>query len=325
LKTTDDILTVSQIRKYFPIKSLLGRAVKQIKAVDGVSLTLKRGTTYGLVGESGCGKSTLGRVILKLIQPTGGRIVFEGRDITDLNDKEMRPYRRKMQIVFQDPYTSLNPRKRVGSILEEALAVGGERGEGGEKAGEKVMDILEKVGLAPQHFYRFPHEFSGGQRQRIGLARALIRNPSFVVCDEPVSALDVSIQSQILNLLMDMQAEFNAAYLFISHNMSVVRHVAARVGVMYLGVLLEEGDTDDVFREPVHPYTKALLSAVPSFARGKAKRAPLAGEIPSPADTPGGCVFHSRCAWCRDVCAEERPILRDVGRGHRAACHLRGT
>ncbi|MDR1650209.1 MAG: ATP-binding cassette domain-containing protein [Synergistaceae bacterium] len=318
----ETILTVTQLKKYFPIKSFFGRVKNSIKAVDGVSLSIERGRTYGLVGETGCGKSTAGRLILKLLPATGGRIFFEGNDITDLSEAEMRPYRRKMQIVFQDPYTSLNPCKRIGSILQEALEIGGV--ENRAEREERAVDILNKVGLPPQHFYRFPHEFSGGQRQRIGLARALVQNPSLVVCDEPVSALDVSIQSQILNLLMDMQREFDAAYLFIAHDMSVIRHISSRVGVMYLGVLLEEGDTDELFGNPAHPYTKALLSAVPSVKRREMAGRAISGEIPSPMNAPAGCVFCGRCPHRSEKCEKTRPRMRKISPGHSAACVLCG-
>jgi peptide/nickel transport system ATP-binding protein/oligopeptide transport system ATP-binding protein len=317
------ILEVSHLKKYFPLKSAFGRAAQYIKAVDDVSFTLEAGETYGLIGETGCGKSSVGRSILKLIRPTGGKIFFEGRDITGLDEEAMRPYRRKMQMVFQDPYTSLDPRQRAGDILKEALAI---HRLGSDREREKAaMDMLDKAGLQPQHFYRFPHELSGGQRQRVSLARALILNPSLVVCDEPVSALDVSVQSQILNLLADLQREGNTAYLFIAHNIGVVKFIAGRIGVMYLGVLVEEAGTEDLFAAPSHPYTQALLSAVPvPVPRGRKKRGALKGEIPSPVNTPKGCVFFSRCPESEEICGEFRPALREINSGHFAACRRRG-
>jgi peptide/nickel transport system ATP-binding protein/oligopeptide transport system ATP-binding protein len=317
------LLRVENLSKTFPIKSPIGRTVNALHAVNNVSLSFRRGETFGLVGETGCGKSTFGRTILKLLQPCGGKIIYRDQDITNLSEREMRPYRQQLQMVFQDPYTSLNPRKRVGSTLEEVLKIN----RSGTKAEreDRIMEIFEKVGLLPQHYYRFPHEFSGGQLQRISLACALIQNPNLVVCDEPVSALDVSVQSQIINLLLDLQQQDNVAYLFIAHDMSVVRHVSTGVGVMYLGILMEEGETDEMFAHPAHPYTQALLSSVPlPDPHSQRKRIVLEGDIPSPVNLPDGCVFHTRCRHCKAICKEELPRMKEVSPGHRARCHQYG-
>jgi oligopeptide/dipeptide ABC transporter ATP-binding protein len=321
------ILEVSELKKYFPIKSALGRVLNQVKAVDGVSLTLRKGETYGLVGETGCGKTTIGRTILKLLEPTGGTIRFEGQDITNLSEKSMRPLRQKMQIVFQDPFTSLNPRKRVGSILMEPLTI---HHDGifttREKREKRAMDMLGQVGLLPEHFYRFPHEFSGGQRQRIGLARALIQNPDLLICDEPVSALDVSVQAQIINLLVDIQKERTLSCLFIAHDLSVVKYISTRIGVMYLGVLMEESPADELFTSPLHPYTQALISAVPvPDPQVRKKRIILEGELPSPINMPAGCVFCGRCPYPLSICGQSRPPLQEYSPGHFAACHRQST
>lgn len=315
------ILKAEHVRQYFPVRSAFGKVINYVKAVDDVSLSLNRGETYGLVGETGCGKSTLGRTLIRLLPATGGTIFYKGTDIGGLSSEEMRKQRRFMQMVFQDPYTSLNPRMRVGDCLTEVLQIQGI----GKKQERMAMalQILEKVGLLPEHFYRFPHEFSGGQRQRIGLARALILNPELVICDEPVSALDVSVQSQIINLLLDMQEELALTYLFISHDMSVIRYIADRVGVMYLGHLVEEATTGELFTNPQHPYTKVLLSAVPSDnPHIKKERIMLEGDLPSPIDPPEGCAFCTRCPYAVERCRKERPELKNVGENHRAACHL---
>jgi oligopeptide/dipeptide ABC transporter ATP-binding protein len=320
-RMTERILEVSHLKKYFPIKNGLGKALQQVKAVDDVSLTLHRGETYGLVGETGCGKTTLGRTILKLTEPTGGRIRFEQTDITGLSEKQMRPFRQKMQIVFQDPFTSLNPRQRIGATLMEPLVIHG-TGTAAERK-KAALAILSQVGLLPEHFSRFPHEFSGGQRQRIGLARALIQNPGLLICDEPVSALDVSVQAQIINLLSDIQKERNLSCLFIAHDLSVVKYLSNRIGVMYLGALVEESPSDELFRSPLHPYTQALISAVPvPDPRVQKTRIIPEGEPPSPINTPPGCVFSGRCPRCRDICTRSRPALREQGPGHFIACHF---
>lgn len=315
------VLKAEHIKKYFPVKNVVGYGKMQVKAVDDISLVLHEGETYGLVGETGCGKSTLGRTVLKLVEPTEGRISINGTDITDLSEKQMIPYRQKMQMVFQDPYTSLDPRKKVGDLLMEALHI--------QKIGDRkdrmelAMQMLGRVGLRPQHFYRYPHEFSGGQRQRVGLARALILNPSFIVCDEPVSALDVSVQSQIINLLLDLQEDGKVTYLFIAHDMSVVKYISTRIGVMYLGHLVEEAATDELFSMPSHPYTQALLSSVPSSnPKIKKQRIVLEGEIPSPMNAPKGCVFHTRCMYSMPICEKERPKMKEISCGHCVACHL---
>lgn len=319
----ENVLVVSHLQKYFPAPKVNG--VKQfIKAVDNINITIKKGETYGLVGESGCGKSTLGRCILRLIEPTAGEINICGQDFTKIKSGELRKMRRKVQIVFQDPYLSLNPKQRIGKTLEEALTI---HGIGNAKDRfATVIQILAKVGLRPEHYYRFPHEFSGGQRQRIGLARALILHPELIVCDEPVSALDVSVQAQIINLLETVQKESKVAYLFITHNMSVVKHISHRIGVMYLGNMVEEAATEELFNNPQHPYTKALLSAValpdPHIQK---EQIVLKGEMPSPLDVPPpGCVFASRCPYCQPKCLAARPQLLPLANNdkHKAACIL---
>ena len=302
----------------------MGRVVNHVKAVDGVSLELYRGETYGLVGETGCGKSTLGRTLIHLTPATEGSIRVEGQDLTKMKPGPLRSMRRRIQMVFQDPYTSLDPRQRIGDILMEVLAIQG-IGSTRQERQALVMETLSKVSLRPEHFYRFPHEFSGGQRQRVGLARALILNPDLIVCDEPVSALDVSVQSQIINLLQDLQEERGLTYLFISHDMSVIRYTSNRVGVMYLGHLVEEAATDDLFAMPLHPYTQVLLSAVPAAnPHTKKQRIVLEGDLPSPINPPGGCVFHTRCPYAMGICGQQCPAMREVMPGHRVACHLHG-
>ncbi len=319
--STETLLEVRNLVKYFPIKGgLLQRTVGYVKAVDGVSFTVRRGETLGLVGESGCGKTTVGRTILRLIPATSGEVLFEGRDVFKLNAREMKALRKDMQIIFQDPYSSLDPRMPIGESVAEGLLVHGVKDA--RKRNEIVIEMLRKVGLEDYHARRYPHEFSGGQRQRIGIARALALRPKFIVCDEPVSALDVSIQSQVLNLLKDLQAEFGLTYLFIAHNLSVVEHISDRVGVMYLGKLVELTDRVTLFRDPLHPYTKALLSAIPipDPTAQKRERMILQGEVPSPVNPPRGCRFHPRCPFAVDRCKVEEPPLEELRPGHFAAC-----
>ena len=313
------ILQADHLRTWFPVKGFAGQTVANVKAVDDVSLTLYRGETYGLVGETGCGKSTLGRTLIRLLDPTEGTIAVDGQDITKLSHRQLRPIRGKMQMVFQDPYTSLDGRMHVGDILMETLAIQNEVPRGERM--DRVLAILAEVGLLPEHYYRYPHELSGGQRQRVGLARALLLHPELIVCDEPVSALDVSVRAQIINLLLDLQKEEHLTYLFISHDMSVVRYMADRVGVMYLGHLVEEAETDALFQNPQHPYTQVLLSAVPTpDPHTKRERTILEGDLPSPLDPPSGCVFHTRCPYATEQCAAACPETREIAPGHKVAC-----
>ncbi|MBQ3428207.1 MAG: ATP-binding cassette domain-containing protein [Mogibacterium sp.] len=317
------ILQVRDLKKHFPIKDgMLGRVTGYVKAVDGVTFNLKRGTTMGLVGESGCGKTTCGRTILRLSgDKTAGDVLFNGKEVYDLTKKELHDARTKMQIIFQDPFSSLSPRMPVGEIIGEAVRE--HKLVPKEEFDDYIDDIMDKCGLQPFHKDRYPHEFSGGQRQRICIARALALNPEFVVCDEPVSALDVSIQAQIINLLEDLQQQFGLTYLFISHDLSVVEHISDTVGVMYLGNLVEYGETDDIFRNPLHPYTKALFSAIPvPDPTVKMKRIVLEGSIPSPANPPEGCKFHTRCAQCMEKCKHEVPAQKEIEPGHYVVCHL---
>ena len=341
----DDILIVENLVKHYPIrKGVIPTTIGYVRAVDGVSFSIPRGKTLGLVGESGCGKTTTGRVILRLIPPTSGRVVFNGRDVLALNARELRSVRREMQIIFQDPYGSLNPRMTVGAMLtepilvhhiepqnlntysadtEESVNTDGRhlRSSNRRRAKQRVDELLHLVGLSPEHASRFPHEFSGGQRQRIGIARALALNPKLIVCDEAVSALDVSIQAQILNLLRDLQKDFGITYLFIAHDLAVVKHISDRVAVMYLGEIVEEADTDEIFSNPLHPYTQALLSAIPEpVPKKKDQRVRIEGDVPTQIDPPEGCRFHTRCPIAIEECKLAKPPLVEISPGHKVAC-----
>jgi oligopeptide transport system ATP-binding protein len=319
------LLEVDNLVKHFSVDGgILGGSGARVRAVDGVSFTIRRGETLGLVGESGCGKTTTGRCILQLERPTSGRIVFEGVDLTKLEHQALRAVRRRVQVIFQDPYSSLNPRMTIGQILAEPLEVHGIVREKAARAA-RVQELLVQVGLLPQHAQRYPHQLSGGQRQRVGIARALAMEPVLIVCDEPVSALDVSIQAQIVNLLEDLQSRLGLTYLFIAHDLSVVRHLSDRVAVMYLGKIVEITDRQRLYEEPKHPYTRALLSAVPipdPAVEARREHTVLRGEVPSLLNPPSGCVFHPRCPIAVDRCSAEVPQLREIGSGHRAACHL---
>jgi len=315
-----DLLVVDKLVKYFPVRSgLLQRVTAHVQAVDKVSFTVKKGETLGMVGESGCGKTTVGRTLLRLIEPTGGNVHFEGKNILTMGQRELKPLRRDMQIIFQDPYASLNPRMPIGESVMEGLHIHN-IGRPKERW-EVAISMLKKVGLEEYHARRYPHEFSGGQRQRIGIARALALNPKFIVCDEPVSALDVSIQSQVLNILKDLQKEFGLTYLFIAHNLSVVEHISDRVAVMYLGKMVELTDRESLYREPLHPYTKALLSAIPiPHPNVKRERTILKGDVPSPLNPPKGCRFHTRCPIAIDKCSQDEPEFKEIKPGHWVAC-----
>ncbi len=315
-----DILVVDKLVKYFPVRTgLLQRVSAWVQAVDKVSFAVKKGETLGMVGESGCGKTTVGRTLLRLVEPTSGNVSFEGRDILKMGPNELKPLRRDMQIIFQDPYASLNPRMPIGESVMEGLQIH-KIGHPKERM-EIAVNMLKKVGLEDYHARRYPHEFSGGQRQRIGIARALALNPKFIVCDEPVSALDVSIQSQVLNILKDLQSEFGLTYLFIAHNLSVVEHISDRVAVMYLGKMVELTDRDSLYRDPLHPYTKALLSAIPvPHPNVERERTILKGDVPSPLNPPKGCRFHTRCPIAVDKCSQEEPEFKEIKPGHWVAC-----
>ena len=323
--TSDALLQIRGLKKHFPITSgiVFKRKIGAVKAVDGITLSVGKGETLGLVGESGCGKSTAGRSITKLLEPTEGSVIFDGQEIAHLAPSRMRPLRREIQMIFQDPYSSLNPRHTIGAIVGAPFRVQDLKTENGIKA--EVQGLLERVGLSPEHYNRYPHEFSGGQRQRIGIARAIALRPKLIVCDEPVSALDVSIQAQVVNLLEDLQNEFGIAYIFVAHDLSVVRHISDRVAVMYLGKLMELADRDALYASPLHPYTQALLSAVPlpdPDREHKRERILLVGDLPSPINPPSGCVFHTRCWKVQDLCRVEVPVFREISPGHQIACHF---
>ncbi|EYE87827.1 peptide ABC transporter ATP-binding protein [Fervidicella metallireducens AeB] len=318
------LIEIKNLKKYFPIKKgLLKKTVANVKAVDDVSFTINKGETLGLVGESGCGKTTTGRTIIKLYQPTSGQIIYGGKDIAKLSEKEMAPYRRKMQMIFQDPYASLDARMTVGDIIGEAIDI--HKLMTGKERTERIQYLLDRVGLNSEHANRYPHEFSGGQRQRIGIARALAVQPEFIVCDEPISALDVSIQAQVINMLEDLQNDMGLTYLFVAHDLSMVKHISNRIGVMYLGKMVELCESNELYKKPLHPYTQALLSAIPVPDPEQAaarQRIVLEGEIPSPIDPPPGCRFKGRCRYAKPICSQQEPVFKDLGGGHFVACHL---
>ena len=321
MQKQEAMISVRNLKMYFPVGGSLFEKKKTLKAVDDVSFDLYPGETFGLVGESGCGKTTVGRTIVRLYQPTAGQILLDGTDIAPLNEKEVLPYRSRMQMIFQDPYASLNPRMTVASIVGEPLRY---QGMNAKDIDDRVRELVECVGLKEDHLNRYPHEFSGGQRQRIGIARALASKPDFIVCDEPISALDVSIQAQIINMLEELQARFGMTYLFVSHDLSMVRHISKRVAVMYLGHIVEMAPVNELYANMLHPYTKALMSAVPIAdpdAAEKSKRIVLQGDVPQPINPPSGCPFRTRCPYADKGCAEQIPELRDMGGGHMVACH----
>jgi peptide/nickel transport system ATP-binding protein len=322
VESNSDLVYVKGLKKYFPVRAgIMQRVVAQVQAVDDVSFSIRKGETLGMVGESGCGKTTVGRTMLRLVEPTAGSVLYDGKDVFQLKRNELKAVRRDLQIIFQDPYASLDPRVPIGESVMEGLQI---HNIGRPKERVEIMhETLKKVGLETYHARRFPHEFSGGQRQRIGIARALALRPKFLVCDEPVSALDVSIQSQVLNILKDLQKEFGLTYLFIAHNLSVVEHISDRVAVMYLGKMVELADRDELYRRPLHPYTQALMSAIPiPDPKLKRKRLILKGDVPSPLNPPSGCRFHPRCPIAQSVCAEREPEFRELAPGHFAACHF---
>ena len=321
----DILLDVKDLKMYFPVqKSMLGKVTSWVKAVDGISFQVEKGKTFGLVGESGCGKTTAGKCILRINHPTSGSIVYKGQDISNASKSDIKKIRREIQLIFQDPYGSLDPRQSAGSILKEAIVTGKEH-YSSEEVNNRVKELLETVELLPEMAARYPHEMSGGQRQRLGIARALACNPDLIVCDEPVSALDVSIQAQVINLFQSLQEKLGLTYVFIAHDLAVVRHIADVIGVMYLGHIVEIMDAEEIYSNPVHPYTKALLSAVPItdyYVEKNRNRIILEGEVPSPINAPKGCPFHPRCQYATDICKQEVPVLTDAGGGHLVACHL---
>jgi oligopeptide transport system ATP-binding protein len=324
MELQNDFIEIKNLTKFFPVnKGILSRKKSFVKAVDDVSFTIKKGETLGLVGESGCGKTTLGRTIIRLYEATAGEILYDGVDIAKLSLKEMSSYRKKMQMIFQDPYASLDSRMTVSDIVGESIDI--HKLLKGKDREDRVQNLLKMVGLSSEHASRYPHEFSGGQRQRIGIARALAVQPEFIICDEPISALDVSIQAQVVNMLEDLQKEMGLTYLFIAHDLSMVKHIAKRVGVMYLGKMVEITDSNELYAHPLHPYTKALLSSIPipdPDESAKKTRIILEGEIPTPIDPPKGCRFKGRCKYVKEICSKEEPILKDLGREHYVACHL---
>lgn len=317
------LLEARNLEKYFPVKDFFGRQRQSVKAVDGVSLAIRKGETFGLVGESGCGKSTLGRTLIRMYEPTGGQILFGGTDITGLKSRELIPYHKRMQIIFQDPYSALDPHHNVKEIISEPMTAH-QRLAGGEVE-SRTVELLRRVGMKPSDMYKYAYEFSGGQRQRIGIARALAMEPEFLLCDEPISALDVSIQAQVVNMLEDLQAELGLTYLFVAHDLSMVRYISTRIGVMYLGKIVEIAASEELYANPLHPYTKALLSSIPvadpKLAR-ESQREILEGDLPSPMNVPQGCRFHTRCACTAKICKTSCPPMREFGDGHFAACHL---
>lgn len=321
----NNIIEIKNLKKYFPVRNekVFSRQKAFLKAVDGITFSIHKSEIFGLVGESGCGKSTLGRTVLRLYDPTAGQILFKGEDITNLKQRQLQKYRRKMQMIFQDPYASLDPRMTIGDIIAEPMVI--ENRLSAAERTDQVQRLMETVGLKPDHIRRYPHEFSGGQRQRIGIARALAVNPEFIMCDEPISALDVSIQAQIMNMLEELREERNLSYLFVAHDLSMVRHISHRIGVMYLGNMMEIGNADDIYHHPAHPYSKALLSAVPvpdPIEAKSRKRIILEGEIPSPIHAPKGCVFCTRCRYALEKCFEEKPDLKEIEKNRMVACHL---